>query len=281
MRLVHGDHMIQQIAAAAFHPSFSDSVLPGALVRSSDGGDSHGLYCYWNLQAIFSISIEDQKSRSGLEGKRFPQLLNYPVTCWMPCHVEVQDLSPVVTDHEKAVEKAKSDRGDGEEIHCCNGLAVIPKKCQPTFGQLWISRRPPHPARDRSFGYIKSKHQKFSVNMWRSPRRVLRNHAENQIADFPRHALSPNDVSTPGDRTPVQLEASAMPANDGFGNDEDELPFPVRPKSTQQNPEQLIEGWNMRPWMLSLEDGELLPQDEVFKQKLATRPKGTEKCCQK
>jgi len=38
MRLVHGDHMIQQIAAAAFRPSFSDSVLPGALVRSSEPG---------------------------------------------------------------------------------------------------------------------------------------------------------------------------------------------------------------------------------------------------
>jgi hypothetical protein len=163
----------------------------------------------------------------------------------MPRHVEVQDLPPVVTDHEKAVEQSECDGRDREEIHCCDGFAVVPKKRQPTFGQLWVSRRMSHPAGDGPLGDIKSDHQEFPMNSRRSPGWILNDHAKNQIANFLRHAPSPNEISTSGNGAPIELEASTMPAHDGVWNDEDEVLLPARPKLTDQDTEQFIERWDV------------------------------------
>jgi len=40
-------------------------------------------------------------------------------------HIEVQDLTPVVPDNEKAVQNTKRERWDGEEVHRSNGLAMV------------------------------------------------------------------------------------------------------------------------------------------------------------
>jgi len=118
------------------------------------------------------------------------------------------------------------------------------------------------------------------VNSRRAPSRVRDDHAKNQIADFFRKMFSSNHGSCPGDRTPIQFECSAVPINDSFGADNYQGLFPTRPESTQENPEEFVDWRGARPWMLSLEHGELLPHDEVFEQKCATRSKGTQNSCQ-
>jgi hypothetical protein len=40
-------------------------------------------------------------------------------------HFELQDLTSVVTDDEKAVQNTKRERWDGEEIHRRNGFAMV------------------------------------------------------------------------------------------------------------------------------------------------------------
>jgi hypothetical protein len=59
------------------------------------------------------------------EGPCFSQLLYNPKCIGISRHIEMQDLSPVVADDEKAVQNTKRERWDGEEIHCSNALAMV------------------------------------------------------------------------------------------------------------------------------------------------------------
>jgi len=68
----------------------------------------------------------------------------------MLCDIEVQDTPTVVTDDEKAIERAEGDRRNSEEVHRGNRFTVITEKGKPAPGRLRISGRPSHPTRDRS-----------------------------------------------------------------------------------------------------------------------------------
>ena len=57
-----------------------------------------------DFAAIFLVTIIDQESRAELKRERFPQLLDDPGARRMARDIDVQDLPPVMTDHEEAVE---------------------------------------------------------------------------------------------------------------------------------------------------------------------------------
>ena len=77
----------------------------------------------------------------------------------MLCDIEVQDTPTVVTDDEKAIERAEGDRRNSEEVHRGNRFPVITEKGKPATGRLRISRRPFHPTRDRSLRDIRPARQ--------------------------------------------------------------------------------------------------------------------------
>jgi len=100
----------------------------------------------------------------------------------MLCDIEVQDTPTVVTDDEKAIERAEGDRRNREEVHGGNRFTVITEKGKPAPGRLRISRRPFHSTRDhRSLRDIKAEHEKLAMDAWRSPRGVLNDHSEDQF----------------------------------------------------------------------------------------------------
>jgi hypothetical protein len=61
-------------------------------------------------------------------------------------HVETENLPPVVADDEETVQDSKGERWDREEVHGCNGLAVVPEKRQPSLCGIWGSRDSPKPS---------------------------------------------------------------------------------------------------------------------------------------
>jgi len=100
--------VIQQVASAAFNPALRHAVLPGAFEGRSHWTHLQRSNGCENLQPVFRIPIEDQKPRTRLEWKCFPQLLNDPQGGRMLRDVEVQDASTIVADDEKAVEYGRS-----------------------------------------------------------------------------------------------------------------------------------------------------------------------------
>lgn len=145
---VESNHVIEQIAATTLYPAFSNSILPRASVRHLKSADLHRAYGNRNLQTVLRVAIENQEAGSGFERKGLPQLLYDPRTCRMSRHVEMQNPSSVVTDHEEAVEYAERDGRNGEEIHHddCAGtpttvLLVLDFLGRDASSERWFSRR--------------------------------------------------------------------------------------------------------------------------------------------
>ena len=63
-----------------------------------------------------------------------------------------QNLAPVVTDDEKAVQYPKRKRRYSEEVHGRDGLTVVAKKGEPALANLGASGRSSQPARDGGLG---------------------------------------------------------------------------------------------------------------------------------
>jgi hypothetical protein len=92
-----------------------------------------------------------------------------------------------------------------------NGFPMISKKGEPALGSLRISRCSFHPARDGSLRNIETQHEKLAMDARCSPRRILDDHSEDQLAHLLRSLSSPNRPAHFGNQLPVQSESSPMP----------------------------------------------------------------------
>jgi hypothetical protein len=122
--------------------TFCDAILPWTLETGSLRFDAEALHGLNN----FVIEVAPRGQRSGsrrrVVRKRFAKLLRHPGAGRMPGDVEMQDLTPVVGDHEEAIEHAKCQRWHSEEVHCGDSFTMIGKKRRPSLCRLGIPRRP-------------------------------------------------------------------------------------------------------------------------------------------
>lgn len=65
--------------------------------------------------------------------------------------------------------------------------------------------------------------------------------------------------------SPKPTEPLLVPADDGFGSDDDQLPSPIFEMPTEQIPEQPIPVLDMWPPNISLKNSKLMPVRRVFR----------------
>ena len=107
----------------------------------------------------------------------------------------------------------------------------------------------------------------------RSPGGILRDHTEDQFANLLRCRSSSDLPPDSGDQPPVHTKTSPMPADDGFGRDDDEGPLPSRPDPPSDYPEELIEEVEARARMSTLQPDELLTQSKILEKEAAPAAK--------
>src|SRR5690348_18492774 len=107
MVFVESDHVVEQVATAALDPTLGDTIQLRTLLRRLNSIDVHRSYANRNFQAIFCVSVEDQKARCGIEGKSLSQLLHDPHARGVLRNVEMQNASSVVADDEETVERTE------------------------------------------------------------------------------------------------------------------------------------------------------------------------------
>ena len=101
----------QEITPATPYPTLCDSILPRTFERGADRIHPQGSNRCGHFQSILGITIKDDEPRSGSKWKCLSQLLDGdPRACRMLCDIEVQDTPTIVTDDEKAIERAEGDR---------------------------------------------------------------------------------------------------------------------------------------------------------------------------
>jgi hypothetical protein len=209
-------------------------------------------------------------------GPCFSQLLYNPKFIGISRHIEMQDLTPVVADDEKAVQNTKRESWDGEEIHCRNGLAMVSEERQPSLHRVWISRGSPDPSRDTPFREIETQLEQLAVNARRSPGRILGNHTKDQGANLFADTLPSSYLADSGDPRPIQTKSRPMPVHDGSGSDQDERLPPPGPAHSQHNPEQLVQGSQSTARSLRVQSQQLPTECHVFEDEVLPRTKGTD-----
>jgi hypothetical protein len=210
---VNCDDVIQEITPATPYPTLCHSILPRTSERGADRTHAQRSNRCGDFHPILGITIKDEEPRCGSKWKCFSQLLDDPQACRMLCDIEVQDATTIVTDDEKAKERAKDDRRNIEEVHRGNRFPVITEKGKPARGRLRISRCSFHPTRDRSLRDLETEHEKLAMDAWRSPRWVLNDHSENQFPNFLRCLSSPDGPPDLGDQLPVETESAPVPTH--------------------------------------------------------------------
>jgi hypothetical protein len=148
---------------------------------------------------------------------------------------------------------------------------MIAQKGRPLLCRLGIPRRFSHPAQHSSLRNIKAKHFHLTVNSRCAPGRILRNHAEDEITQFPADAPSSHTGSMPRKPRPIQLEPRSVPANDSLWLDEDQSPLPSRPEPPQDHPKQFVPSGKSRLRMPLLQNAKLLPQCQILQDQAAAR----------
>jgi len=67
-----------------------------------------------------------------------------------------------------------------------------------------------------------------------------------------------------------------VPANDGFGLDDDQGELPIAPNFAQPSPEEPIGGRQFGPLHRATQDAELVPKREILKLKSSSRLKAAD-----
>jgi hypothetical protein len=169
-----------------------------------------------------------------------------------------------MTDDEEAVENAERNRRHRKEIHGRDRFRWFRRKASQALGRVRISRRSLHPTGDGSLGKIKTEHAEFPMDRRRSPGGVLNDHAEDQFPNFLRRRSSSNLPPDSGDRPPVHTKTSPVPADDGFGRDDDEGLLPSRPDPPSDYPRRAYPRGLGSARMSTLERDQLLTQSEIL-----------------
>src|ERR1019366_1020727 len=216
MPFVEHDHMIEQITAAAFHPALSDSVLPRTSERRELGPASYCSDGSNHFKTELLVAIKNQVFVRGLVRKRFKQLLHDPAACRVSRDVEMKNAPAIMANQEEAVEESEGDGVDCEKVHRRDDFAVVLEKCVPPSDLVGVPRGPLYPTRDGTFRDIKAEHLQFPMNARRSPRGVLRHHAEDQFAQLLADAFSSGGNRMVGEPRPVESKTSTVPAGNGL-----------------------------------------------------------------
>src|ERR1039458_8812197 len=68
MALIQGDHVVEQVAAAASDPTLGDPILPGTPNRGTDRCHLQRADRRWYFQAVLRMVVEYEKSGRGIVG---------------------------------------------------------------------------------------------------------------------------------------------------------------------------------------------------------------------
>jgi len=97
------------------------------------------------------------------------------------------------------------------------------------------------------------------VNPRCTPRGILSPHSTNQFAQFPAETLTTHLVArTPA---PVVSKTITVPPHYRFGFYEQKRVFPLRPHSSDRDPEQPVDSIQPWPLLASIQNGKLLTKN--------------------
>src|SRR5215813_8380007 len=156
--------------------------------------------------------------------------------------------------HEEHEQHPHGDRGHCKEIDRHHLADVVAKKSLP--GLAGSPRQLSEDSRDGSLRDLDAKHLEFSVNPWRTPQRIGRDHPLDQSANLDG-SRGYATVPAPRQPRPELAKTLPLPPDDGVGLYVQQRAAPVAPNPRQTDPEQPIERGQHWSFALSPKGSEL------------------------
>ena len=228
------EYVIQTLAPDRADEPLREGILPWAVRRREDFLDTHALHTAPKVLAVDLVAVAKEIGRSGVVRKGVNDLLSGPVGGGVLGHVEVDDSSAMVSEHDKNEEHAQACGRDGEEVEGDEVPHMVVKERPPGL------RRPAAPLRHEpgygALGDVEAELHELAMDSWGAPEWIGSGHAGDQSPD-----LGIDGRSTSGGPSrelgPVRAEATTLPLQDGVGRHDDERLPPAGPHSGQPDPQ--------------------------------------------
>jgi hypothetical protein len=129
--LAEDDDVVETLAPNRADQAFGERILPRTSSSRENFLDPHTLHALSEGVAVDGVSVAKEIGRGGVVGKGVHDLLSSPRRGGMLGNVEVQDPTPMVSEHDEDEEHPQLSGGDGEEVDRDEIPDVIREKRPP------------------------------------------------------------------------------------------------------------------------------------------------------
>jgi rhomboid protease GluP len=274
MSLAQNEEMIQALAAKGADDAFDERILPGSPWSNEHLSNPHAGDAPGEGLAVDGIPIAEHISRSGLLREGLENLAGGPVGRRVIRDVEVEEFAAIVAENDEDKEKAEGEGGDHEEVDGNELSGMRGEKGTP--GGRRPRRRPVHVLGDGQLGDLVAEQGEFRLDAPPAPCRILPRHTSDEAADLGVESRPAQPVPG-GAPAPVELEALAVPAENGRGLNDEEIAAPTRPQARQPDPEDPIPTGEPGSGDGSLKDQQLVAKRKVLEgDRLRVQAQGAE-----
>jgi hypothetical protein len=147
---------------------------------------------------------------------------------------------------------------------------VIVKKSKPPLARIAAAQNLSQIPSHTSFRDAEPEFLEFTVDLRRSPVRVLIRKASDEYANLFCDLWSTS--LRPGTPSPIETETGAVPTDNSLRLHDDEDIAPTRPTAAESRPEEAVPGIQRRPRSFTFEYGDLLPEGEDLEGRVTPTP---------
>src|ERR1700694_1766475 len=166
--------MIEALASNGSNHSLYIVSLPRRARCRQDFANAHVSHLFSEVVAKNPIAVPQHVTRGLVKGKCLPQLLSHPLRRWAGGHIEVQNTTPVMGQHQKHVKDLEADSWHREEVDGDQLLGMILQKCAPSLRRRFAAAH--HVFADAALADVDAELEQFTVDPWCTPRRILSTH---------------------------------------------------------------------------------------------------------
>ena len=142
MPFVEHDAMIQTLTADRTDQAFRVRILPRRARCDEHLFDAQVLYALLEYGAVDAVAVTQQESWRLIVWKRLDDLLGRPLGRRMCRHVEVDEVTTIVAQHDEREEDAERSRGHGEEVDSHDVLSVVGQERSPRLRWRFAGANP-------------------------------------------------------------------------------------------------------------------------------------------
>ena len=112
MPFIQYDQVVQTFPANGTDDAFAVRVLPGRARCDRDFFDSHAYHAVLEVFAVDAVAIANEKTWCFLVREGVDDLLGGPFGVGIRGNIEMNDLPPIVTEHDEDVQDTEGQRSE-------------------------------------------------------------------------------------------------------------------------------------------------------------------------